>query len=214
MNEPNQTISGVQELINQIRDEGVQAAKLEADKLIHEAKEQAAAIVAKAKAEAKETSEKARRDIAAEKNNSLEALQLAARDTVIRLGTEVRAAFEAHVRRLVSVELKDENVLRDLIIAIADKGAAQLPKHRDIEILLCEGSLPAGEDRVKHFIMKVTHSMLKEGIEIKTIPQSTAGIKVRLKNEDLEIDLTEKAVTDLLVQHLLPRYRKIVRGAE
>jgi len=110
-----------------------------------------------------------------------------------------------------------------MILAIAGKSAAQLPSGQDIEILLSPGSFAtedakgktdSGEDRVKQFILKVTRNMLREGIELKPSSGSSAGIRVRLKNEDLEIDLTEKAVTDLLVQHLLPRYRKIVRGQE
>jgi V/A-type H+/Na+-transporting ATPase subunit E len=223
MAETTQTVSGVQELITQIRDEGVQAGKQESEKLLGEAKGKAASIVAKAKAEAKQALDEAQRAIAAERANALEALKLAARDTVIRLGTDVRKAFEAHVRRLVAAELKDEDVLRDIILAIAGKGASGLPKHRDIEILLGEVSPAEGEqkgkpeaedDRVKHFILKVTRSMLREGIELKPFPQKTTGIKVRLKKDDLEIDLTDKAVTDLLMEHLLPRYRQIVRGTE
>jgi V/A-type H+-transporting ATPase subunit E len=189
--------------------------------LVREAKEQAAAIVGKAKAEAKETKDKAEREIAAEKAASLEALQLAARDSVLRLGKEVRGAFQDHVMRLVGSELKDETVLRDMILAIAGKGGHQLPKDSSIEILLSDASLPdasgktgADNDRIKHFIMKVTRDMLRDGIEVKSFPGAEAGLKVRLKGEDLEIDLTQKALTDLLVQHLLPRYRKIVRGQE
>jgi V/A-type H+/Na+-transporting ATPase subunit E len=211
MAETTQTVSGVQELINQIRDEGVAAAKQESEKLIKEAKEKAASLVAKAKAEAKEAKDKADRDIALEKATAVEALKLAARDTVLRLGTDVRAAFESHVRRLVGAELKDEGVLRDIILTIAAKGASQLPQHKDVEILLSEGP---GDERIKQFILKTTRTMLKEGIELKPDPRMAAGIKVRLKGDDLEIDLTEKAVTDLLMQHLLPRYRKIVRGAD
>jgi V/A-type H+/Na+-transporting ATPase subunit E len=107
----------------------------------------------------------------------------------------------------VSSELKDETVLRDMIVAIAGKGGSQIPKDREFEVLL-------SEDRVKPFIMKVTRDMLRDGVEIKSFPGAQAGLKVKLKGEDLEIDLTEKAVTDLLVQHLLPKYRKIVRGQE
>jgi V/A-type H+/Na+-transporting ATPase subunit E len=223
MAETTQTTSGVQELIDQIRDEGIKVVKQEAEKLVLEAKEQAASIVAKAKAEVKDIRAKAETEIAAEKATTLEALQLAARDTVLRLGKEVMKAFEDHVRRLVSAELKDEDVLRDMILAIAGKSAVQLPKDQEIEILLSTGALPtedskgkaaAAEDRVKQFILKVTRNMLREGIELKPGSGVNAGIRVRLKNEDLEIDLTEKAVAELLVQHLLPRYRKIVRGQE
>jgi V/A-type H+-transporting ATPase subunit E len=37
---------------------------------------------------------------------------------------------------------------------------------------------------------------------------------VRVVGEDLEIDLTDEAVAQLLLKHLLPRYRAILEGAE
>ncbi len=220
MAETTQTISGVQELIDQIRNDGIAAVKEEAQKMILKAKEDAAIIVAKAKAEAKAEKDKSDNQIAAEKAASLEALKLAARDSVLRLGKEVRTAFESHVRRLVAAELKDTNVLHEMIIAIAGKSGSQIPVKQDIEMLLSAGLLSTqetkeqpdvAEDRIKGFILKITRDMLREGIEFKSSPGASAGIRVKLKNEDLEIDLTEKALTDLLVQHLLPRYRQIVR---
>jgi V/A-type H+-transporting ATPase subunit E len=212
MTESTLTGSGVQELINQIRNEGVEAARQEAEKLIREAKETAAAIRQQAKAEAETAKTKAAQEIAAEKSASLEALQLAARDTVLRLSREVMDKFSSHVKRLVAAELKDENVLRDMLVALAGKSAGQIPAGQGINILLSEAG--TGEDRLRQFILKITRDMLREGIEIKPSSDRFEGLRVRMKNEDLEIDLTEKAVTGLLLEHLLPRYSKIVRGLE
>ncbi len=220
MPETAQTTSGVQDLIDQIRNDGILAVKQETEKMILKAKEDAAVIVAKAKAEAKAEKDRSDNQIASEKAAALEALKLAARDSVLRLGKEVRTAFEGHVRKLVAAELKDTNVLKEMIIAIAGKSGSQIPVAQDIEVLLSAGSLSTQEikdqpqpndDRIKELILKITRDMLREGIELKSSPGANAGIRVKLKNEDLEIDLTEKALTDLLVQHLLPRYRKIVR---
>ena len=49
------TASGVQALIDRIRDDGVKAAKDEAARIVREAKEEAAAIMAKARKEAEES---------------------------------------------------------------------------------------------------------------------------------------------------------------
>ena len=40
------------------------------------------------------------------------------------------------------------------------------------------------------------------------------SLHVRLTGEDLEIDLSDQALSDLLLQNLLPRYQAIVRGEE
>jgi V/A-type H+/Na+-transporting ATPase subunit E len=207
-----QDISNVQALINQIRDEGVEAASQEAERLVREAKKEAAAIRQQAKTEIDKDRSKAEKEMAAEKSAALEALQLAARDSILRLGREVIGKFEGHVKRLVSENLKDENILHDLILAVAGKCAGQMPIGKNFEILISENS--SDDDAMRKFILKVTCDMLQEGIELKPVSDRFDGIRVHIKDDDLEIDLTENAVTGLLMQHLLPRYRKIVKGLE
>jgi V/A-type H+-transporting ATPase subunit E len=40
-----------------------------------------------------------------------------------------------------------------------------------------------------------------------------AGIRVRLIEDDVQIELTESALSGLLLQHMLPRFRALLRGA-
>jgi V/A-type H+-transporting ATPase subunit E len=224
MAEPKKTSSGVQELISQIRDEGVKAAQTEADRLLKEAKEQAAVIHEKAKTMAEETKSKARQEIEDERTATLEALNLAARDTIVRLGEEVRTVFESHVKRLISQELQDEKILREVILTVAGKACKRLEKNEAVEILLSPESFDhesidthkgsKGEERLKHFILKITGDMLREGIEIKPSVERFKGIRIRLKGEDLEMDLTDKSIAELLMGHLIPRYRRIIRGMD
>src|SRR5690606_28605418 len=90
--------SGVQELIDRIRDHGVKAGKEEAERLLCDARKQAADIVAKARAEAEAEQTKARAEIDAYRAASLDALKLAARDTVLDLKARVIARFEEFVK--------------------------------------------------------------------------------------------------------------------
>jgi V/A-type H+/Na+-transporting ATPase subunit E len=39
-----------------------------------------------------------------------------------------------------------------------------------------------------------------------------AGIRARLVDDDMRIDLTESAITELLLRHMLPRFRALLRG--
>ena len=61
MAEPSSSSSGVKKLISRIRDEGVQAGQQEADRILNDAKTQAAIIISEANADAAATREKARR---------------------------------------------------------------------------------------------------------------------------------------------------------
>ena len=41
--------------------------------------------------------------------------------------------------------------------------------------------------------------------------EKTLALVVRVVDQNVEIDLTEEAIADLLNQHLLPRFRAIMR---
>ena len=107
--------SGVQDLISRLRDEGVQAGRQEADRILNEARKRAAEIVAQAKSEAEEVRNKARSEIEAERGASREAIQLAFRDAELKLRSEFRAVVAERVKRLVSMELSDREFLREVI---------------------------------------------------------------------------------------------------
>ena len=119
MADPNQQSSGVEDLIQQLKNKGVDAGKKEAEAIVEEAHRKAAQIVAKAKAEADQHLKKSRADMEAERKAAEAALQSAYRDTVLRLVSALTSHFEEQVRRLVSQELCEKEVIRKLILEVA-----------------------------------------------------------------------------------------------
>ena len=222
MPEPNPQASGVQELIQQLKDKGVGAGKKEAEAIVEEAHRRAAQIVAQAKAEAEQHMKKSRADMEAERKAAEAALQSAYRDTVLRLVSALTSHFEDQVRRLVSRELKEEEVIRKLILEVAGQATPRDLGAQRAEILLPTElvgveALRAKPEEVRegtltHFVMEMSGEMLREGIELKPMGENTPGIRIRLVGQDVEIDLTEHAVADLLLKHLLPRYRAVLEG--
>jgi len=218
-------VTGVQELINRLRDDGVKAGREQADQVLQDAQVQAAKIVAQAKAEAAEMLEKARAEIETERTAAQESLRVAIRDTVLKMGAELKAAFASHVKRLVSVEARDVKFLRQLIgsvagLAAGDKACGEQP----VEILL-PGNLfetdekgtrltAEGQDNMRRLVLGISGEMLREGVDLSPSESVGGGIRIRLVDEDLEIDLSDTAISELLLQYILPRYRAIVTGAE
>ncbi|MDP8263250.1 MAG: hypothetical protein P9M13_08105 [Candidatus Ancaeobacter aquaticus] len=221
MVEPVKVSAGVEELIAQLRDDGVKAAQEEAEKIIKDARTRAAHLLEKARREVHELKSKSIAEIHTEKTASQEALKIAARDTIIRLSNEVRSAFEGYVKRLVTEQLSDEGFLKDLIIAIAKKNAMLLPEEEQLLVILSadpevsgKASLDATEKKFRQFILKSTAGFLREGIDVKVSDDKFAGIKVQLKEKNIVIELTDQAISSLLVRHLMPRFRKIMTGEE
>lgn len=217
-----ETASGVQTLIDRIRDDGVKAANEKAARIVRDAKQEAADIIAKARKEAAEAESKASARIKAEDIAARESLQLAARDTSKDLGKRVRDSFERHLKRLVSAQLTDKEFIRKVILALAGEGAEEAVQDRPVEILLSEdlskeiAEISAddaeAERKIRDFVLGVSGDSLREGIEFQIDPSTHNSVSVRVVGEHLQLDLNEDTISGFLVRHLLPRYRQIIEG--
>ena len=216
--------SSVQVLINRLRDDGVKAGQEQADRLLKDAKDKAAKILAEAKTEADKLLKQARAQIAEEQNHAHEALRVAVRNTELDLEAGVKRTFETYVKRLISQEMRDENFLRQLLLAIVGKAAEEIPPDQALEVLLPEKIFQpdaemaqftdAGRERLQLFVRRTTSEILRAGVTLKPASDLSGGIQVRLVDQQVKFDFSEKALTELILKHLLPRYRAIVEGAE
>lgn len=219
MEETTKTPSGVQNLIDRIRDQGVQAAQEEADRLLREARQRATEIVAQAKAEADATQEKTRAEIEAYRAASNDALRLAARDTVLQLKAGVISRFEEFVKRLVTSATRDKELIRNIVLVLAGHAADEFIKDKDIQVRISRSLL---EDQADPVLMKegnlailgLSSDMLREGLELLPNQDVEGGARVRLVQDKLEIDLSDRAVARMIAQKLIPRFKAIMEGAE
>lgn len=207
--------SGVQELIARLRNEGVQAGRHKAEQIIEEAQKQAADIVAQAREEADRILKQAHAEIQAERAATHEALQLAMRDIVLELKEQLTRRFEQTVRGLVTAELKDREFLRRMILAISGHMTPDETHHQALELLLSHELFPEENDSdasLQAFIRSITSVAVQKGIELKPSGRIKSGIILRLVGKDMEFDLTDEAISALLLKHLLPRYRAYIEG--
>ncbi len=220
--------SGVQELISRLRDEGVKEGQREAERILQETRRQTEQAIADAKAEVEEMRRQARAEIEAERMAAHEAIRLAFRDTKLQLESDIKATFAAQVRRLVSMELQDRDFLRQLILTIVERvtsragqtGEEETPEIQVSSKLFTTGKDGAeeltteGKEQLDHFILGVSSEMIREGVLLQTPGDIDGGVRVRLAGEELDIDLSAKAISELLLKYLIPRFRAIVQGVE
>lgn len=221
MNDTKET-SGVQELIDKLKNQGVSEGQKQAEQILKEAHNKASRILIQAQGEADKLLSETRQKLEVERKSSHEAIKTAFRDTEIALRSKVRAAFSAHLKRLVSLELEDKNFIKELVLAISSVKTPEIAQASQLEVLLPSKIFEIdengthlskdGEKRMHHLVLGITDGMLREGIELKSSTDVKGGIKVRLTGKDIELDLTDEAFTDLLLKYLLPRYREIVSG--
>ena len=216
--------SGVEALIERLREQGVDAGRAEADKIVVEARRRAAQIIHEAETQAAELVESARQETRMLQTGGEEALRIAMRDTVLRLKGELTGRFSAEVRRLIAVAMDQESFLKQLILAVAgrareeagvDSGEAvqiQLPRALVGLEELRRNPLELREGSLSHFVLSLAGNVLAEGVTFGVTGDDARGICLYLKDKDVTIDLTDEKVAALLLQHLQPRFRAILEG--
>lgn len=217
----NQAEAGVQNLIDQLSQEGVEAGKKQSEQLVSEARQKADEIESAARSQANQIVENARKEAAALKSAGEDALRLACRDAIRDLQARVHEGFRQRLNRLVNAELQDPELLKQILVQIAaqavpsgvnDSLEVVLPEaiatEQDIIQKLEEGT----QSHLTEFVRGLIGQNIREGLDIKLDTDGQIGMQVRVVNRDIEIDLTEEAVADLLARHLLPRFRAIMRA--
>jgi V/A-type H+-transporting ATPase subunit E len=211
--------SGVQELIDRLRDEGVGAGQSEADALLTEARKQSMTILDDAKHKAEEILANARAEAKKTEENGNEALRLASRDVMLKLKESFHEEFEERVRKLVAFELKDLDFLKDLILQVASKSMPEdtgsavrvlLPTDEVTPEELTGSVTDVKEGTLGHFVLGLAADVLREGLTFGVSDEAAAGVRIQLVDDDVEIELTEETVTALLMQFMVPRFRAIL----
>ena len=218
MSEPMKAAGGVQDLIARIRDEGVRAGRQEAERLVREAREEAARVRAEAADEARQTLADARSAVAAEREAALAALRTAARDTGLELRQAVLSSFQERLRRLVTDVTTDVAFVRAMVLVLAGRVAEEVGADRPLRVLVGRWLDGAEDDDVREreraAVLSIADSMLREGVELAPSDRVRGGARVLLEADGLEFDLTDEAISALLAQHLVPRFRSILTGVE
>jgi V/A-type H+-transporting ATPase subunit E len=213
------TSSGVQDLISRIRDEGVRSGRQEAERIVAEAKKEAARILAEAKERSDELDRKTRTETEAYRTSAIESLKLSARDTILQLKEQVAASFQKFVGRLVTSAMADKELIQAIVLVLAGHVADEFIKDKEVQILINDAILkgesdPKLRERGRQVMLSLTTEMLREGVELIPASDIHLGARVRLVKEKLEIDLSDKAIAQMLYQLTLPRFRDLLESIE
>jgi V/A-type H+-transporting ATPase subunit E len=218
------TASGVEELIHRLRNDGVAAGREEAERIIRDAENRANWLVEQAKAEADELLENAATETQRFRDSAEEALQVAARDAVLQMKDQLTQQFSEEIGRLVRGEIKHAALLERLILEVAGRvrDQAGLDGEPSVDILLPEGAMQLADLRehpdelrhgeLSHLVIDVAGNMLREGVTLTPSRDVKEGIRIRLTEKQIEIDLSDEAIAAHLLEHLLPRFRALLEG--
>lgn len=216
--------SGVEALLERLREQGVAAGQRQAETIVADAQARADWLLAQARAEAEALREQARDEAQRLRKAGEEALKVAARDVVLNLSDRLGRRFAEQIRWLAAHRMEQAEFMERLILAVAGRARrdARLDQAGDLDLLLPEAAVGLEELRHKpeelregslsHFVLAVAGELLRDGVELKPAALPGPGIRVRLRDQDVEVDLSAAAVAELLLEHLQPRFRALLEG--
>tara|TARA_R110001592_G_scaffold52649_9_gene161382 strand:- start:104890 stop:105564 length:675 start_codon:yes stop_codon:yes gene_type:complete len=214
----NRNSQGIQELIELLREKGVTEGKEASIKIIEEAEKRAEWILNQTNEEAKSVLAKAHEEAEFIRKAGSDSLTIAFRDIKLRLKDDLSKQFASQLNELIRCELRNPETLKLLLI----NAISNIQIHdENMDIILPEKVLGIEElrqtpDSLKggalvEILSEVTRNLLKSEVCFKT-GSSKAGIVFSLRDGEIQVDLTDEALTQLILSHLQPRFRAILEG--
>ena len=216
--------SGVEKLIERLRDEAINAGQAKAEDIVLNAQKRAAWIIEEAEQEAQLLIEKARGEVDALKASGVDALRLAGRDALLKLRDTLLGSFSQEVMRVVGKQMEKSEFIEQLILALAGRVREKtgLDQNSKIIFQLPEDIVGVEDLRrnpeelkqgtLSHLTAAIASDLLREGVSFEVSDQIKTGLVLKLEENNMMIDFTDEAVATLFLEHLQPRFRALLQG--
>jgi V/A-type H+/Na+-transporting ATPase subunit E len=197
----------VQELIDKIKSEGVKAAQDEAARIVAEAKAKAEAIVAEAQREAEHLASRGKEALARDQAAGKDALAQASRDAMLQLGKDMQRALDRVVTREIKAAYGDA-ALKEILPPLV--ASWKKSDSESLTVLLSPEDLSKLE---AFFAEKFKAEIGKGGLEFKSAGDIKSGFKVVERAGSAFFDFSSDALAELISSHLNSALAEVVRKA-
>jgi V/A-type H+-transporting ATPase subunit E len=216
--------SGVEALIERLKEEGIAAGQKKAESIVIDAEKRAEWIIREAQLEAELLLNEAKAEAEAMKEAGEDALKLAARDVFLRLRDTLLGSFSQEVTRVVGSQMAREDFLEKLILALAGRvrDTTGMDTSRQVVFQLPEDVIGVDELRqnpeelregaLTHFTASIAADLLRAGVRFEVSGDLTGGLLIKLEDDNIVIDFSDKTVAALLLEHIQPRFRALLQG--
>ena len=196
----------LKELTDRLYGEGLEKGRVEAGRLVAEAKEKAAKILADANAEAAQIVKKAEDKAADTEKNSMTEIQLAGRQAVAKIKSELAGAIIAKTStEAIKSAVVDAEFVKKLLLEVAKNwsGAA--------EQVSLKALLPAAlESEFASAFEASAKELLVAGVEVGYSKEVKNGFKVGEKDGGYYISFTDESFEALLDEYLREKVSQLL----
>ena len=198
----------LQELIEQIKNEGVAAAEAEAKTIVDAAKADAEKIIADAQAQAEKILATAKTETERMTKSSEDAIRQAGRNLLISFRESVSREVKSIIGENVSTVYSSDK-LADLIIRIVENWADK-PNAEDIAVIMNTQDL----NNFEEIIMSALKDKMVKGITLKANDNFDGGFRIAVNDGSAYYDYSAEAVVDMLSNYLSPKVTELLKEAK
>lgn len=198
----------LQELIGQIKKDGVEAAETQAQAIIESAKAEAEKIIADAKAEAERMIADAKSENARTVKSGEDAIRQAGRNLLISFRESVARELKAIVGNNVN-SVYSSDAFAKLIVSSVESWTGK-PEAEDISVILNSSDLA----KLEEAILSELKTKMLGGVTLKANDNFDGGFRIAVNNGSAYYDYSAQAVTDMLSNYLSPKVTALLKEAE
>ncbi len=198
----------LQELIEQIKKDGVAVAETEAAAIVSAAQSEAEQIIADAKAEAQRMLSQAKEENARLVRVSEDAIRQAGRNLLISFRESVGRELNAIVAENTASVYSSKELPK--LIAGAVEAWTKQADAEDLSVLLNDKDLKALEGSA----LAALKEKLLSGVTLKANDNFDGGFRIAVNNGSAYYDYSAEAVTDMLSTYLNPRVTALLKEAK
>ncbi len=196
----------LENLIEQIRKEGVEEAERRSREIVDKARQEARQIVEQARSEAEDLRSKAKKDSEQFRANSEASLEQAGRDLVLKVREQLSALCDTVFKQQLAQALTPK-ILADMIARLAETWP--LKKGELIEVKIN----PADREKIEQLIVSGAREEAAKKIVLKTDPLLSQGFTIGKKGEDIYYDFSNESIVESLKELVNPVLARIMEKA-
>ena len=198
----------LQELIDQIKKDGVEAAENEAESILNDAKAQAEKIIADAQMQADK--------ILADAKSENEKMVKSSQDAIKQAGRNLLISFrESVIRELKSIvvekvaEMYSSDVFAQIVVNVVESWAKN-PDAEDIAVILNTSDLKSLEES----LLSALKDRMLQGVTLKANDNFDGGFRIAVNNGSAYYDYSAEAVVEMLSNYLSPKVTELLKEAK
>lgn len=198
----------LQELIEQIKKDGVAAAEAEAASIVEAAKAEAEKILADAQAQADKLMADAKAENERTVKSGEDALRQAGRNLLISFRESVTRELTAIANEGVTA-VYSSDALAQLILRVVENWAAK-PEAENLEIILNSADLNALEET----LLAGLKEKMQNGVTLKANDHFDGGFRIAVQDGKAYYDYSAEALVDMLSGYLSPKVAARLKEAQ